>query len=119
VGTATLAIILATVGGLPLGDFSLSNLANAAYYYYGGPPLSSEITLVRISDATLALDAPQGSPVVVLPADADNNGFDTYRVMEVRTIGQVKWLGLFMGGPNPLWVTLEQVYICPDLVCNQ
>jgi hypothetical protein len=44
-----------------------------------------------------------------LPQDVNQDGFDTYVVTEVRQVGSVIWLGLFVGANQWGWVPLSGV----------
>ena len=70
--------------------------------------------LVQINASTPA--QPYGSPGLemqnfLLPADFDSNGFDTYTVAAVAMVGDEYWLGLFIGGPD--WVYVPYSAIIP------
>jgi uncharacterized surface protein with fasciclin (FAS1) repeats len=49
-----------------------------------------------------------GNPLL-LPADADNNGFDTYIITDTQTVNGVIYYGLFIGAPDSIWVRADQV----------
>ena len=46
---------------------------------------------------------------VILPNDADKNGFDTYVVTETQLVGEDLWVGIFLGNASWGWVPLERV----------
>jgi hypothetical protein len=47
-----------------------------------------------------------GNPMM-LPVDADGNGFDTYTVTEIRIVNDQIWLALFLGSPAWAWVPID------------
>lgn len=72
--------------------------------------------LVLADSAVIAYDSPGGNPVqlsngstLVLPADADRNGFDTYTVTGTQLIGDEQWIGIFLGDQRFAWIQLEDV----------
>lgn len=64
---------------------------------------------------TPIFDTPDGQPIsdggaqIILPRDADGNGFDTYVVTETAIVDGQAWLALFVGGRNFGWVPLSSV----------
>lgn len=61
-------------------------------------------------------DAPGGGLIYLptggelfLPFDADGNGFDTYTITQMTTIGDVVWYGVFIG--NRYWIWLPDTNV--------
>ena len=77
------------------------------------PPALSvpNLGLVQINawQATHAYGMPGMDQILVLPADADGNGFDTYVVADVALYEGEYWLGLFIGGGDWVWVRYDAV----------
>ncbi len=46
---------------------------------------------------------------IVVPADADGNGFDTYVVTGVKVVDGRTWVSIFLGSGNWGWVPLDRV----------
>jgi hypothetical protein len=57
----------------------------------------------------VARDA-SGTPVV-LPKDADGNGFDTYVVTGVQEVDGQTWVSIFLGSGDWGWVPLDEVLV--------
>lgn len=52
---------------------------------------------------------------VILPADADGNGFDTYMVSAITTYNEETWYGLYVGSYDLVWVPAANVVALTDL----
>ena len=90
------------------GDLEVVNIGSFNCPSFGVPNLG----LVQI--ANWQGIQPYGMPGMdqlsfVLPNDADGNGFDTYIVADVELYGDEYWLGLFIGGPDWVWVPYSAV----------
>lgn len=48
-------------------------------------------------------------PGMLLPADADGNGFDTYVVTGSQVVDGETWVSIFIGSANWVWVPLDAV----------
>lgn len=48
---------------------------------------------------------------IVLPADYDGNGFDTYTVTSSATVAGETWYAVWVGGEDYLWVPASQVQV--------
>lgn len=78
------------------------------------PPNTGEVTIGAGANIP-ALDSPGGNVVelngnpLLLPKDADNNGFDTYIITETVTVNDVTYYGLFVGSSNYVYVQANQV----------
>jgi hypothetical protein len=46
---------------------------------------------------------------LMVPSDADGNGFDTYVVTQMQEVNGEMWIGIFMGSGNWGWVPLDSV----------
>lgn len=45
-----------------------------------------------------------GGVPLMLPNDADGNGFDTYQITSTATVGDETWYGIFIGDTSGAWV---------------
>lgn len=78
------------------------------------PANTGEVTINAGANVP-ALGTPGGQVVelggnpLLLPADADGNGFDTYIITDTQTINGVIYYGLFVGAPDSVWVRADQV----------
>lgn len=90
------------------GDFNCPGSAPVSVVPGIGVPHLGEV-LINVPQA--AYQSPNGEAVsgLVLPADADGNGFDTYVVANIVYDGGEYWVGLFVGSSNWVWVPLDGV----------
>jgi hypothetical protein len=97
-----------------LGDFTCPSAVAAPP---GIPVPNLGLVLIGFSQAQAAYQEPGGDPIagVVLPEDADGNGFDTYVVTDVVVYNGEIWLGLFLGSANWGYVPLSKVLPLTDL----
>lgn len=123
---AGLAVVLVTALGLPFGAFSLDSRISAAYV---GFPNLGQVIFYANQSVYLYSDAAGTMTTVMLPPDADGNGFDSYVVWECKFIGEKVWdnlwLGLFVGDElKPSWVPANTIgginpeYPFDPAVCN-
>ena len=115
----------AFIGQDPAGTwtFTFGDDAGGDYLCFNSFDLtiSTEISLAVPNLGLVQINAhesvlPYGAPGMeqqsfALPADYDGNGFDTYVVAAVTTYGDEYWLGLFVGGPDWLWVPYSAVQV--------
>lgn len=75
------------------------------------------VVMIDSGHAQAAFQEPGGDAIsgVVLPADFDGNGFDTYVVADIVYLGGEYWLGLFLGSANWGYVPLDNVTVLTDL----
>lgn len=97
-----------------LGDFTC---AGAPVSVPGIPVPNLGVVMIDQSRAQAAYQEPGGDPVagIVLPADADGSGFDTYIVTNIVYVGGEYWVGLFVGSADWVYVPLDQVLPLTDL----
>lgn len=97
----TLAIVVVSAVGLPFGTFGLDSHAAKAYILYAnfGQVIITAAHPVNVYSAAGGTASP-----VMLPRDADGNGFDTFVVWKCQFVGQDLWVGLWVGSADPAWV---------------
>lgn len=84
-----------------------------------GPIIPNNGEVLVPANAPVQLyDSPAGNPIrtvsnvaVMLPHDADGNGFDTYNVNRLFTVGNDTWVEIYIGGPAYGYVLLDSVII--------
>ncbi len=111
-GAGTWASVVVTEVGGNQQAFAIGNFTCG-----GGIPVPN-LGLIKIDtgQAQFALQAPNGAPLalkdgtpVLLPADADHNGYDTYNVTGIVVVDGDYWLSIFLGNTTWGWVPLDLV----------
>lgn len=99
---------------LNLDDISLIHTPVAAVTALNVPHITD--ILIHSWKQVVAYDGPAGSPAtlangapVILPADADGSGYDTYVVTDSAVVDGRTWVAIFLGNENFVWVALDQV----------
>ena len=104
-------VVVTEVGGnqqaFTIGTFSCG----------GGIPVPNRgLIKIDTGQAQFALQSPNGAPLtltngtpILLPADADHNGYDTYNVTGVVLVDGEYWLSIFLGNTTWGWVPLDLV----------
>lgn len=89
---------------------------NFACQGVGIPVPNLGLIKIDTGQAQFALQRPNGDPLaltngtpVLLPADADHNGFDTYTVTGIVYTDGDYWLSIFLGNTTWGWVPLDLV----------
>lgn len=89
---------------------------NFACQSIGIPVPNLGLIKIDTGQAQFALQKPNGDPLaltngtpVLLPADADHNGFDTYTVTGIVFVDGDYWLSIFLGNTTWGWVPLDLV----------
>lgn len=80
-------------------------------------PNEGEI-MISAAAPVVAYDGPGGNPVaigpdqaLVLPNDADGNGFDTHVITDTQVVDGETWYAIFIGSPDWVWVPASQVTV--------
>lgn len=90
---------------LALGDFSCPTVAAVNY------PNNGEI-MIGVGSPVQTYAAPgEYATNIVLPADYDGNGYDTYIITGSTTVAGETWYAVWVGGPSYLWVPASQVQV--------
>ncbi len=96
---------------------------NGVVHVVDGVLLPLEVAVPNLGEIAIgagaavpALNTPAGSQVFLsngaplqLPQDADGNGFDTFIITEFRTVADIEYYGIFIGGRNYVYVRANQV----------
>lgn len=93
---------------LALGDVTCPSAPVVAP---GVPVPNLGLVQIGTGSPVLGFDSPLGNPLttMMLPADADGNGFDTYIVTEVAEVNGELWVGLFVGSADWVFVPFDEV----------
>lgn len=92
----------------PGDDGGTTNINRAPAQSVGYESLGSVSILTAAP--TTAYNGPGGDVIIlgdeglILPRDADGNGFDTYVITGVATVDDELWLALFIGSDDPVWI---------------
>jgi hypothetical protein len=95
------AIVLVSAFGLPFGAFNLDSHVAKAYI---SPANLGQVVFPAGSSAQLYSSAGGDATSILLPKDADGNGFDAYMVWKCQFVGKVLWIGVFTGAEDPGWL---------------
>jgi hypothetical protein len=95
------AVVFVSAFGLPFGAFSLDSHVAKAYV---SPANLGQVVFPAGSPALLYSTAGGDITSILLPADADKNGFDAYIVWKCKFIDDVLWVGVFTGADLPGWL---------------
>ena len=106
------ALVIDIAAGIPQAT-SIDNISIGDAKIF--VPHLGEVMITQ-AQAQPAYSSPAGSIVtdaannpLIFPADADNNGFDTYVVTGWELVGNEMWISIFVGNQIWVWVPLSGV----------
>lgn len=103
------------------GDFTCPGADPSPAPFTGLPVPNHGRVMIGAGQNQPAYSSPGGDIIVLdsgpllLPADSDGSGADTYTVADYVLIGDDWWVGLFIGSSSWVWVPLENVTPMDDL----